>query len=280
MRRRLEFRPDRDTTVGAYLRYMRFSARMLAAVKKLPDGITADGIPCRCTDKVRKGQCIAVLLPDETNPAHTGGIYVPVLYEDEDYIVYDKPPYMPVHRSAGHHDDTLENISAADHGFHVINRLDRDTTGVCLVAKHRYAVTQAEKIYTAVCCGEIHEPVHIDMPIARAEGSVIKRTVSPGGACAVTDVVPLVSEGGYTLADMMLRTGRTHQIRVHLSAAGYPLAGDTMYGGDSIIPRQALHCRSITFVHQITGETVTVTSALPEDMKSIIKIHNLETICL
>ena len=280
MRRRLDVPVERRGTAGDILRRRGVSARLLSQLKKLPDGIMLGGVPCRCTQTVSEGQCITVLFPDETNPACRCERYVPVLYEDEDYIVFDKPPFLPVHRSAGHGGDTLENISPQNFGYHVINRLDRDTTGAVLVAKHAFAVTDVKKIYTAICCGHIEAPMHIDMPIARESGSLMRRRADTDGAAAVTDVKPLAYNNGFTLADMFLSTGRTHQIRVHMSYSGYPLAGDTMYGSDRSLSRQALHCRKLTFVHRMTGKPVTVTSPLPEDMLSVIKIDNIASLWL
>ena len=272
MRRRIQIPVLRDADAGDILRQHGVSARMLSELKKLPDGILLDYAPCRSIDRAVVGQTLTITFPHETNPAHCSDRKVPVLYEDEDYIVYDKPPFMPVHRSAGHGNDTLENISPADCGFHVINRLDRDTSGICLVAKHSFAVTRADKVYTALCCGSIDRPMRIDMPIAREEGLLMRRTVSEDGQRAVTFVKPVMQAGGYTFVSVSLLTGRTHQIRVHMSAVGHPLAGDTMYGGDTSMPRHALHCSELSFTHRVTGERIRITSGLPDDF---IKIDNI-----
>lgn len=203
---------------------------------------------------------------------------VPVVFEDEDIIVYDKPPGMPVHQSPGHYGDCLANVFAAgfpDTPFRAVNRLDKDTSGLCLAAKSRIGANisphNISKVYFAVCCGEITEALRIDEPIGRVDGSALRRMVRNDGKRAVTNVFPISGNGRYTFLKICLETGRTHQIRVHLSHRGFPLAGDGLYGGDmSDIDRQALHCGEMKMIHPVSGRMINISSPLPEDMKKIV----------
>ena len=242
-------------------------------------GITRNGELCRSVDILRRGDRVVLRIPEEGGcelvPNFTAK--VPVVFEDEDTIVYDKPHDMPVHQSHGHYGDSLANVFAASFtgtAFRAVNRLDKDTSGLCLAAKSRIGANIApeniSKVYFAVCCGEITRHLRIDEPIGREEGSALRRIVRSDGKRAVTNVYPLSGNGRYTLLRIILETGRTHQIRVHLSHVGFPLAGDGLYGGDmSDIGRQALHCGEMRFVSPVSGREICVSSPLPEDMVKI-----------
>lgn len=176
-----------------------------------------------------------------------------ILYEDEDYLIVDKPPGMPIHPSPGHDRDSLLNRVAYYYGktgqtpaFRPLYRLDRDTSGLVAVGKHRLAVSSAqqEKRYLAVCEGFLSGCGTVDVPIGLEAGSKIKRCCGAEGAQpAVTHWRALAQRDGHTLLELRLETGRTHQIRVHMAFLGHPLAGDDLYGGSCTrIARQALHC--------------------------------------
>lgn len=209
------------------------------------------------------------------------------LYEDDDLIAVNKPAGMPTHPSHGHFDDTLANGLAyvfSQKGipfvFRAVNRLDRDTSGVVLVAKNRGAAfrmaeqiagKEIDKRYLAVAEGRIFSPFTVTAPIKRQQESIILRTVCRAGEGqeAETEFFPLGQGEDFTLLEAHPLTGRTHQIRVHLASVGHPLCGDTLYGGGTLrIGRQALHCRSLTFSLP-AGERITVTAPLPEDMKAL-----------
>ncbi|MCI7766713.1 MAG: RluA family pseudouridine synthase [Oscillospiraceae bacterium] len=262
-----------------YLRKKGISRRTLVSLKRTPLGITRNGVLCRSVDILQKGDKIILRIPESD-----GGITpnfeldIPIIYEDEDIICYDKPFGVPVHQSPGHYVDTLANAFAArfpDRAFRAVNRLDKDTSGLCLAAKSRPGANipakNIEKVYYAVCCGKFPSPMRIDMPIGRADGSAIMRTVREDGKQAVTNVFPMEGNEKFTLLKIILETGRTHQIRVHLSNAGFPLAGDGLYGGYmSDINRQALHCGEMGFIHPISGEKIKLSSPIPEDMRRLI----------
>lgn len=249
-------------------------------LKRTPLGITRNGELCRSVDILQRGDRVLLRIPEkegcrlEPNPH----ISVPVIYEDEDIIVYDKPPGMPVHQSPGHYGDCLANVFAAsfpETAFRAVNRLDKDTSGLCLAAKSRLGANipaeNISKVYFAVCCGVITEPMRIDKPIGRMDGSALMRTVRCDGKRAVTNVYPVSGNDKYTLLKIILETGRTHQIRVHMSHSGFPLAGDCLYGGDmSHINRQALHCGEMNIIHPVSGREICLSSPLPEDMLIIV----------
>ena len=261
------------------LRRNGISRRTLISLKRVPMGISRNGALCRSVDILHKGDKVVLRIPEKEGcgAAPNFSLDIPIIYEDEDLIAYDKPPGVPVHQSAGHYGDTLANVFAAGFPncpFRAVNRLDKDTSGLCLAAKSRLGANiptdHISKVYFAVCCGVISAPLRIDDPIGRAEDSSIKRTVRADGKPSATNVFPLSGNGKYTLMRIILETGRTHQIRVHLSHRGFPLAGDSLYGGDmSDMDRQALHCGEMRFVHPVSGREILLCSPLPRDMAEI-----------
>ena len=204
---------------------------------------------------------------------------IPIVYEDEDLIVLNKPPLVPVHESRNHRGDTLSNFVAYhldyDTAFRAVFRLDRDTSGLVLVAKHELAASQTagkiKKDYYAVVHGQITESGQVIAPIARCGDSIIKRCVSADGDYAETHYEPVKVLSDRTLLRLNLITGRTHQIRVHMAHIGHPLLGDSMYGGATdLIGRQALHCGNIEFVHPISEKKMYLTAEFPLDFSSLI----------
>ena len=155
-----------------------------------------------------------------------------------------------------------------------MNRLDRNTSGLCLIAKTVYAahrVRDLQKRYYALVPEGLHGSGTVDAPIASERDSVITRCVRADGRPSVTHYRRIAENGRYSLAKVRLETGRTHQIRVHFAYIGHPLAGDDMYGGSTAdISRQALHCGRLTFRLPLTGEEVTVEADLPEDIRALI----------
>lgn len=260
-----------------FLKSCGFSRRIIIRLKHIQDSITRDGKLVRTIDPVYKGEIIHVLLQDEggliPNPALSAGI----AYEDDDVIVFDKPPYMAVHPSIKHSDDTLGNLFCAmfpDTPFRAINRLDRNTSGLCVCAKNSLAAAalskKVQKVYFAVVDGNMGSG-EIDVPIGRVEDSIIYRNVTPNGQYALTLHTDILHKNDRTLERIILKTGRTHQIRVHFAHVGFPLCGDGMYGGSlDAIDRQALHCGEVSFPHPISGETITLTSPLPDDIMSLL----------
>lgn len=273
-----------DTQAKWFLRnYCNISVRLLTALKLVPLGISREGKLLRVVDNVYAGDKITVKLPEDNNEIVPVEMPLDICYEDDHIIVLNKPPYMPVHPTHDHVYDTLANglayylNSKNEHFcFRAINRIDRDTTGLVLIAKHSYAasnlVKNVKKTYVAVCEGIINEQGTVDANISLLEGHTIQRIAgTTDGVKAVTHYKPIKYSNNHTLVEYDLETGRTHQIRVHMSYINHPLAGDDMYGGSlECIERQALHCQTITFTHPVTHQVITVTTPLPEDMQSLL----------
>lgn len=274
-----------NTQAKWFLRnYCNISVRLITALKLVPLGISRNGELLRVIDTVFENDIIQIKLPEDNNEIEPVDIPLDICYEDDHIMVLNKPPYMPVHPTHGHIDDTLANGVAfylnnknESFSFRAINRIDRDTTGLVLVAKHSYAasnlVKNVQKKYVAVCEGEILNSGTIDAKISLLPGHTIQRTAGTSdGVTAITHYNPILIKNGHTLVEFNLETGRTHQIRVHMSHISHPLAGDDMYGGSlEYIKRQALHCKTITFLHPVTHKEITVTTDLPEDMQNIIR---------
>ena len=255
------------------------SARLLVKLKQQPMGLVINGAHARSIDILHCGDQVSIRMPDDRKLAEAGETSVTVVYEDEDLLVVEKPSGMPMHPSPGHDMDTLSNAVAgyfAKKGQQLavrsIYRLDKDTTGLVVVAKNPYIAARLasgiEKEYTAICEGKLFGEGTVDGPIARMEGHGIQREVSPEGIPAVTHWRAVGGNSGYTLLKLRLETGRTHQIRVHMASIGHPLAGDDMYGGKTdVISRQALHCGRVELSHPVTGKVLVFESPLPEDMQ-------------
>lgn len=212
-----------------------------------------------------------------------------ILYEDDDILIVNKPLGMPTHPSQGHHTDTLANAVMyryrdQDFTFRAITRLDGDTTGVVLIARNALSAQRLtdslqnggiKKEYAAVVLGipEKKKGV-VDAPILRCEDSVIKRKISPEGKNAITEyeLDMTTDDGGYSLVKAFPITGRTHQIRLHLSHIGNPIYGDFLYGIPIDGVRAYLHCRRLTFSHPMTKEIILAEAPLPEDIKKIMGI--------
>lgn len=284
---------DDGKTCGDFLRSRGVSRRIISGAKRVCGGITVNGAPVRTVDRISGGDVISLCLEDGSFIVPNGKLRAGVVYEDEHTVVFSKPSGMPVHPSAGHREDTLGNLFAymyPELTFRPINRLDRDTTGLCAVAKNAYAAGvlsgNISKVYYAVTegtplprdlgipffkwyCGD-GEYV-IDAPIGRQEGTIVRREVRADGRRAVTRYTIIKEKGGHCLLKIRLETGRTHQIRVHFSAAGHPLAGDVLYGGSGeYIGRQALHCGEMRFSRVSDGRNEEVVCPVPEDMENLV----------
>ena len=270
--------PECDNGISAlkFLKRRGFSARLVTKLKST-GGLTRGGSILRSIDSVFTGERIDVTLPDGDTLEPNPDLYAAVAYEDEDVVVFDKPPELPVHPSGGHYYDTLGNLFAAMYPgvtFRPVSRLDRDTSGLCVCAKNTLAAARLagriDKVYYAAINGNILQYGDINAPITRESDSIIKRCVREDGKPAITLYKPIRHANGKTLLEITLVTGRTHQIRAHFAYIGFPLCGDDMYGGDcSEIKRQALHCGKVTFSAPISGEQITVESSLPEDIAKL-----------
>jgi len=269
-----------------------YSTRTITKLKHYPEGIRLNGVHARTIDIMQEGDdlCITFLDGDSNLDNYIrSDIPVEICYEDADVMVYNKPPFMPCHQSIGHGADTLANVFATHCDrlgqklmYRPLNRLDRDTTGAVLIGKTRFSAAAIggnfHKIYRAIVCG-VPEPREgrIDLPIRREKEEEMRRIVAEDGQQSITNYKVIADNGEYSLVDFMLETGRTHQIRVHMSHIGYPLIGDPMYGIVSEkIDRQALHCTKVSFEHPVSKEWVEVHCPLPEDMKKLCEEFDLQ----
>ena len=258
------------------------TARSMTVLKKSGMGITRGGDLLKAHDILYAGDRIEIRLPEDLSEIEPVDGMPPILFEDDRLLAVDKPASMPVHPVKDHQLDTLANrVSAYQQSrgesyiFRALNRLDKDTSGIVLIAKDRISYSlikpTVEKVYFAVCEGIIEEAGTINETIALAPDSKIKRCVSADGDSAVTHYTPIKHGKTHTLCRVVIETGRTHQIRCHMSHIGHPLAGDDLYGGSlELINRQALHCKDVSFIHPDTKERIILHTELPEEYERII----------
>ena len=270
---------DDKKPIRTFLREFGVSASLLTKLKHTENGITKNGVFAKTIEELSTGDTLTIKIENSGSIARPMCIDIEIPYEDADIIVLNKPPLMPVHESRNHIGDTLSNFVAyhcgEDMAFRAVYRLDRDTSGLVLVAKNELAAAKLagkiKKDYYAVVDGTIENNGIVDAPIARCGDSIIKRKVDENGETAITEYFPIKSNGNATLVKFNLKTGRTHQIRVHMEHIGHSLLGDKLYGGDcSMISRQALHCKDVYFTHPITEKPMHITCDFPNDMKNLV----------
>ena len=270
---------DDKKSIRTFLREFGVSASLLTKLKHTENGITKNGVFAKTIEELSTGDTLTIKIENSGSIARPMCIDIEIPYEDEDIIVLNKPPLMPVHESRNHIGDTLSNFVAyhcgEDMAFRAVYRLDRDTSGLVLVAKNELTAAKLagkiKKDYYAVVDGTIENDGIVNAPIARCGDSIIKRKVDENGETAITEYFPIKSNGNTTLVKFNLKTGRTHQIRVHMEHIGHSLLGDKLYGGDcSMIIRQALHCKDIYFTHPITEKPMHITCDFPNDMKNLV----------
>ncbi len=266
-------------------RNMGLSDGIVTDLKKSDDGIVLDGNRVFVNEIVKDGQMLTVSIHDGVSNIPKSNISLDILYEDEDIIAINKPRSMPTHPSLNHYDDTLANglmhyYNGHNFTFRTITRLDRDTSGVVLVAKNPLSASvladsmkngEINKEYIAVVNkAPIPSEGRISAPIKRKAESIILRCVSDDGKEAITDYKTELSYNGLSLISLFPKTGRTHQLRVHMSYIGTPIYGDDLYGAPQRDETVRLHCRRISFVHPASKERVEIEAPLPEDIKELI----------
>ncbi len=261
---------------------------------KFRQAITVNGTPVTVRFVPRPGDVLAADVSDQPGEhPHIQPVAFPldVLYEDEDLLLINKPAGIAVHPAALT-EETATIAGAVAHylhseSFHAVNRLDRGTTGVMACAKTGFFHARCmallhtdafQREYRAVCEG-IPCPAEgdIDLPIGRADGSLLKRQPDPLGVPAHTHYQVLSAAQGRALLRLTPTTGRTHQLRLHMAAIGHPLTGDWLYGTEnrSLIARPALHSYHLRMLHPLTGQVIDVTAPLPEDMQRLLKEERL-----
>lgn len=270
---------DNNKQIKEFLRDFGVSSSLLTRLKQTENGITVNGNFARTIDRLSTGDRLVISIQNKGHmPKPLENNNVQMVYDDEDILVLNKPFMMPVHESRNHQGDTLANAAAcymvSDTAFRAVYRLDRDTSGLVLIAKNELAASKLagriKKDYYAICEGVLTDSGTIDLPIRRVNDSIIERGVFPDGEKAVTHWCAVKNNGECTLLKINLETGRTHQIRVHFSHIGHPLLGDSLYKGNcEQITRQALHCKTIYFTHPVTEKQMQIDSNFPEDFYQI-----------
>lgn len=279
-----------EQTLLSFLKSKKYSSQIITHLKCTENGILLNGEWGRVGDILHEGDKLTIQLIEETSSENIVPNNLPlnIVYEDEDILVVNKAANMPIHPSQGNYDNTLANAVAyyyqqkgESFTYRCINRLDRDTTGLLIIAKHMYSASllsdmvanrEIHREYLAIATGKVPEEGTIIAPIGRVDGSTIERHVDEAhGDYACTHYKRLSYNNGYSLVSLKLDTGRTHQIRVHMKHIGHPLPGDFLYNPDyRMIQRQALHSHRLIFPHPITGTQMEFSAELPEDMQSII----------
>ena len=276
-------------------KHLNLSGTVVRRIKWLEDGILVDGVRVNTRFVPRAGQVLSVRLSD---PERRSGIVpapgpLDLVYEDEDLVVLNKAPGVPVHPGPGHFDDTICNFLlyyydsvGIEADAHPVHRLDRGTSGLLAVAKHAHAqevlknqlhTAAFRREYLAVCRGAPSPAAGVvDAPLGPKPGSLVEQMVRPDGKPARTRYETLAVYGGRALLRLELDTGRTHQIRVHLAHLGHPLLGDFLYGTEDpdLIPRPALHSWRLALRHPITGKELLFTAPVPADMAGLLKVRN------
>jgi 23S rRNA pseudouridine1911/1915/1917 synthase len=276
---------DTNKTIKEFLREQKLSSGLVKKLKKIDNGITVNSVHQNVTYRLKENDILSLIITDfedDTNE-YLAPVDLPidVIYEDENITVVNKPSGMPTHQSMNNHNNTLANalkFRYADkpYVFRASNRLDKDTSGLVITANNRYYASMisekikmgnVNKVYIAVVSGRIEGNGIIDAPIDRIGESIIKRVVRPDGESAVTEYEALLSTDEISLLRVMPKTGRTHQIRVHMAHIGHPIIGDALYFEKSeFISRQALHCFKMDL-----GEIGSFCAPLPGDMLELLR---------
>lgn len=264
---------------------LKISDALMKRLKSEKNGIMLNGAHAAVIDKVSEGDILAVNIKGK-NAENIIPVNIPldVLWEDEDILVVNKPGTMPVHPSRIHINDTLANAvlyyTGSKEAIHIITRLDRETSGVVLIAKNPWAASllgedikngKIKKEYTAIVNGiPEHIKGKICAPIKKKEEREILRCISEDGKEAITLYELMKKTNGLSLIKLFPITGRTHQLRVHMSYIGHPIYGDSMYGAVQSGERTRLHCSRVTFLHPVTGEEISVDAPIPEDFDGLV----------
>lgn len=260
------------------------SSRLLRSIKFTDDGMKLNGVKTRTIDRLKCGDVVTITIPDDENAPEPLAAEIDVIYEDDDILVINKSPFMAMHPTHNHQGDTLANAVSAylkekgnTASFRAVGRLDKGTSGVVVCALNPFAAGKLSgkitKEYSALVEGNLPETGTVDVPIYRPDPMKTLRACSYeiGVEPAVTHWETEKVFDGATLINLKLETGRTHQIRVHMSYIGHPLAGDTMYG-DFLpeIGHQLLHCRKCSFIHPVTEKEMRFEAPFPKDFVAVI----------
>ena len=287
-----------NISIQEYLKLQGFSSQNIIELKKMSHSVLVNQIWEHMNYRLQTNDKLLIHIQEVASNEHIvpANLPFPIIYEDEDLVVINKPADMPTHPSQNNYENTLANAAAYYYEtlqnlpftFRCINRLDRDTTGLTILAKNMYSANvlasqmqrrEIKRLYLALVDG-IPEKKYgtLRFPIGRKPGSTIERQLDfENGDTAVTHYCRLNTFDNFSMVAFQLETGRTHQIRVHMSALGHPLLGDSLYNplpSASKADRQCLHAYRISFTHPVTKEKLKLTAPLPNDMLAILQPYN------
>lgn len=294
MNRTIEYRIDNKSAglrIEQFLKRKGYSSQNISEIKRMPESVLVNGRHSYMRDLLTDGDTLLIQICETKCSKNIPPVKLPlsIVYEDEDIIVLNKPAGMPTHPSMNNYTNSLANALAwyyQDQGkpfiFRCCNRLDRDTSGITIAAKHLVSASilsrqtlnrEIRREYLAIIRGRVTPASGtIHAPLSRKPGTIIERTVDfAHGEDAVTHYQVVKEINGHSLVSLCLETGRTHQIRIHMKYLGFPLIGDYLYNPDmEYINRQALHSYKMTLSHPITGKEMKFTAKLPDDMQKIL----------
>ncbi len=282
---------DEGCRIEHFLRNRGYSQQNISTIKRMPKSVLVNGEHYYMNQRLTEGDHLSIVISETTCSEKIPPVNIPlnIVYEDEDIIVINKPAGMPIHPSLNNYTNSMANALAWYYQaqnkpfiFRCSNRLDRDTSGLTVVAKHlvsgnilstMVAERKFHREYLAVVRGSVTPPSGtINAPIGRTGDSIIERMIDhENGEVAITHYHVIKESNGHSLVGLKLETGRTHQIRVHMKHLGFPLVGDYLYNPDmEYINRQALHSHKIVFHHPITREKMEFIAPLPDDMEHVL----------
>lgn len=283
--------------ISEFLRNQGISAKSIIRLKSDVENVLLNDEPGFINRILKKDDRLTLCVKELESSKKIPPVDLPlsIIYEDEDILIVNKPANMPIHPSMNNYENTLGNAVAYYYMkkgepflYRCINRLDRDTTGLTILAKHYlscgilydemesreikrtyYAIVENRTVFDAPYAHRLLQTGTIDLPLGRKPDSAIERMVDiKSGDKAITHYRVLATNDGLSLLELQLDTGRTHQIRVHMQAIGHPLIGDFLYNPkDTHMKRQALHAGKLSFRHPITKETLSFTAPVPQDMQ-------------
>lgn len=280
---------ENDKTVKSVMMESLNFSRRLSKKLDTENKLFLNGAVTRLSKSVFRGDILSVEFDEDEDQYEAADIPIDIVYEDDDLLAVNKPPYIVVHPTKSHQGGTVANGVAyyfkrqgIKRKVRFVNRLDMNTSGIVIIAKHPYAHNNlanqmksgtVDKYYYAIVEGYVKEEVGtVNEPILRLNPQDIIRVVHPSGKECITHYTVEKRFDNMTLLKLRLETGRTHQIRVHMKHIGHPVLGDTLYGSESrLIGRQALHCYEMKFMQPLTGKATVITCPMPEDMMRIIE---------
>ena len=288
MKRVFTYSIDRQVSIKNFLKEHHYSRDIMVFLRKDESRVLLNGKPSKLNVIADNNDKLEIIFEEAIQDSIVETeMPLDIVYENEDIVIINKQASLPVHPSKGNYDHTLANAFAFHYHsqipFRCINRLDKDTTGLTIIAKNMYAASlytgemlkrEIKRTYLAIVEGITDEKGIVEAPIARI-GETIMRTVDyENGEYALTEYRKIKDLNGKNLSliELHLHTGRTHQIRVHMKHLHHPIIGDSLYNPDyTYIARQALHAWKLEFRDPFTHEHVTVTADLPEDMKRVLE---------